>query len=49
MLLFLFTFFQDDFKKLWDIQNSLIGQFEVIQPGRVSYFILLWNMKIFQW
>ena len=28
--------FQDDVQKLLEIQRSLIGQFEVIQPGRVS-------------
>ena len=41
-LCFVFVFesftpnFQDDVQKLLEIQRSLIGQFEVIQPGRVS-------------
>jgi len=30
------VFLQESVKRLQDIQNSLIGQFEVIKPGRVS-------------
>jgi len=30
------AYIQENVKQLQDIQNSLVGQFEVIKPGRVS-------------
>lgn len=33
----------DNFKKLWEIQHNIIGQFEVITPGRVSALIFLFT------
>ena len=45
---------QDNVQKLLEIQRSLIGQFEVIQPGRVSscmviylYFVHLLLLLLF--
>ena len=36
---FLFVvYIQDNVKQLQDIQNSLVGVFEVIKPGRVSKY-----------
>ena len=40
-----FCVYQDYVQKMLEIQRSLIGQFEVIKPGRVSP--IEWNQQIY--
>ena len=37
-------FSQDEVQEMMEIQHSLIGQFEVIQPGRVCSVMLRVNI-----